>query len=377
MENIKGGRVTVRVRMLNPDRVLNLLWNSDIKVTDVRKRDVTTLEFDIDYRNYDELKDIVKRCDGKVKIIQSKGGLFLYLKIKKSISLVIGGILFFCIMFVLSQYVWSVEINTTKNVSPFEIRKVLYSKGIIPGISKKAINVTEIERLIEDSNKDVLWVRVRIEGSSLRVLIEEKVNPPSIKINDYGNLVASMEGEVSRVYTYSGRAIVKEGDIVNKGDVLIEGIIGSEGNEVEVPPSGVVIANTFVEKTMVVQTNGKIKERNGNKDSDIYLNIFGKKFYLKKAIKDFEYYDRIEEEGKFINIVNYYEKVDKEVKLTKEEAVSKATVELENSLINELTREAKIVDKVIRVEEGEDSNIVVSIAFVIEQNIVNSIPVEE
>lgn len=374
---LKSGIINVKIIMLNPDRILNILWSNGIKVTDVRKVDVTTIFFNADYGDYNDIKDAVLRCGGKIKITGTKGGLFLYLKAKRSISLVIGGILFLCIIYYLSTFIWSVEINTIKNVSPYEIRKILYQNGITPGISKDSLDVKAVETLIEDQNKDVLWVRARIEGSSLRILIEEKVNPPIIEVGEYGDLVASMDGEVSRVYTYSGRAVVSEGQMVNKGDILIEGIIGSEGNEVEVPARGVIIANTFVEKSMVVQTSGTIKERSGNKDTEIYLNILGKKFYLKKAIKDFKDYDRIEEQGNFICKNTYYEKIDKEVKLSKEEAVEKATIELENSLLNELTREAKIVDKVVNVDEDEDNNVIVSIAFVIEQNIVDNFPVED
>lgn len=373
---LKYGKVYVRVKMLNPDKLLNILWNKEIKINNIKKIDVATLDFDLDYNDFNELSKVVKEVKGKVKILEAKGSLFLYLKIKKSISLAIGGVLFFALIFYLSSFVWSVEINTTKNISPFEIRKILYKNGITPGVNKDNLDVADIERMIEDNNRDVLWVRARIEGSSLRILIEEKVNPPYIYVGEYGNLTASIDGEVSRVYTYSGRAVVKEGDIVRKGDILIEGIIGSEGNEVEVPPRGVVIANTFIEKTMVIKTKGTIEERNGKKDTDIYLNFGGKKFYLKKATKKNEKYDKIEDVGSFINKVTYYEKIDKEISLTKEEAINKASIELQNSLINELTREAKIVDKVLKVNDEDTSNISISIVFVIEQDIVNNIPIE-
>ncbi|MEG0297852.1 MAG: sporulation protein YqfD [Clostridium sp.] len=376
LEELRKGRITVRVRMMSPERILNILWGRDIKVSNIKKEDVVTIFFDIDYNDYNDVQDIVKRCGGKVKITRTKGSLFLFLKAKRSFSLVIGGMLFFCIIYYLSTFVWSVEINTTKNVSPYEIRKILYNGGIIPGTKKSDMDVKEIERLIENSNRDVLWVRARVEGSSLRVFIEEKVNPPVIEIGEYGNLVANMDGEVDRVYVYSGRAIKKPGDIVKKGDVLIEGITGSEGHETEVPPKGVVIANTFIEKTMVVQMNGVEKQRSGNKDSDIYIEIFGKKFYIKKAIKDFDEYDRIEESGKLFNKVVYFEKVDTEIALTKDEAIKKATTELEESLKNELTREAIIVEKGVNTEIDGDSNLIVKVSFVIEQNIVDSIPSE-
>ena len=54
--------------------------------------------------------------------------------------------------------------------------------------------------------RQILWLRVRIEGSTLKVVIQEKINPPQTKSYEYGNLVASKDGEVKRVYTFAGRS---------------------------------------------------------------------------------------------------------------------------------------------------------------------------
>ena len=105
------------------------------------------------------------------------------------------------------------------------------------------------------------------EGSTLKISIEEKVNPPQIVEEEMGNLVSKMEGEVSRVYVFSGRSVVHKGDLVKPGDVLIEGINGKEENPYEVVPDGVVMANTFYEKSMVMKIEGTELKRNGNKDT--------------------------------------------------------------------------------------------------------------
>ena len=130
-----------------------------------------------------------------------------------------------------------------------------------------------------------MWLRVRVEGSTLKVVITEKVNPPVKDEDKYGNLVADMDGQIKRIYTYSGRAVVKNDDIVKKGAVVIEGIDGNEGGEYVVRPSGMVIANTFYEKEMNIKISGVEYKRSGNKDLDIYIELFGKKIYLKKILK--------------------------------------------------------------------------------------------
>ena len=339
-----SGKVVVEVNILKPERLLNILWNENINVINVKRIDVATIRVTIDYNDYNVLIDVVKRLNGKSKVIGSTGILFFIGKLKSKLFLAIGGGIFIALLLYFSTYVWSIEITTKKNVSPYELRQQLYEIGIKPGISKNKIDVKDVEKKLEDVNSDVLWLRARIEGSTLKIFIEEKVNPPEVKEEKQGNLVAKMDGEVSRVYAFSGRSAVHVGDMVKAGDIVIEGINGKEEDPYEVVPEGVVMANTFYEKSMTTKVEGTELKRSGEKDSDIYVEVFGKKIYLKKAIKDFEEYDKIEESGKIIKKANYFEKREFPVTYTKEEAIDSAVNELEESLYNNLTREAKVVD---------------------------------
>ncbi|MGY5240364.1 sporulation protein YqfD [Clostridium tertium] len=371
-----SGKVVVEVNILKPERLLNILWNENINVINVKRIDVATIRVTIDYNDYNVLIDVVKRLNGKSKVIGSTGILFFIGKLKSKLFLAIGGGIFIALLLYFSTYVWSIEITTKKNVSPYELRQQLYEIGIKPGIRKNKIDVKDVEKKLEDVNSDVLWLRARIEGSTLKIFIEEKVNPPEVKEEKQGNLVAKMDGEVSRVYAFSGRSAVHVGDMVKAGDIVIEGINGKEEDPYEVVPEGVVMANTFYEKSMTTKVEGTELKRSGEKDSDIYVEVFGKKIYLKKAIKDFEEYDKIEESGKIIKKANYFEKREFPVTYTKEEAIDSAVNELEESLYNNLTREAKVVDRIISTKDSSDGNIIVNVVFVVEQNIVNNEPID-
>ena len=178
---------------------------------------------------------------------------------------------FFILLYLLSNNIWAIDIETQNNLTPFEVRKELTSIGITPGIKKANINVYNIERKMEDLDDQIMWIRVRIEGSTLRVVIKEKINPPLTEKELPNEVLAKMDGEIKRVFTVSGNSAVVPGDIVKKGDVLILQKEGREGFEKEVKPSGTVIANTFYDKFMEVQISGEKLKRTGNKDSDLSL----------------------------------------------------------------------------------------------------------
>ena len=372
----ESGKVVVEINILKPERLLNILWNENIHIINVKRIDVATIHITIDYNDYENMVQIVKKLNGKFKIVGSKGILFFVGKLKSKFFLTIGGGIFVILLLYFSTFVWSIEITTKQNVSPYEIRQQLYSLGIKPGISKKDIDFKEVEKKLENINSDILWLRARVEGSTLKIAIEEKVNPPEIKEEKYGNLVAKMDGEVSRVYAFSGRATVHSGEYVRAGDVVIEGINGKEEEPYEVVPDGVVMANTFYEKSMVATVNGTELKRSGEKDSDIYLTFFGKKIYIKKAIKDFKDYDKIEESGKIITNVDYYEKKEFPIELTEEEIINNSVKELEESLYNDLTREAKIVDRIVTTKKNSENDTLINVVFVVEQNIVDNEPID-
>ena len=247
----ENGKIVVEVCMLKPERLLNILWNKNINVINVKKIDIVTLRITIEYDNYNDVVEVVKSLKGKIEVVGSKGILFFIGNLKGKLALTLGSFLFIAVLFYLSTFVWSIEINTKENLSPFEVRQQLYSLGIKPGIKKDSIDYKELEKKIENINSEVLWIRARVEGSTLKINIEEKVNPPEIIQKEFGNLVSKMDGEVTRVYTFSGTALVKPGDYVKNGDIVIQGINGSEETPYECVPDGVVMANTFYEKSMV------------------------------------------------------------------------------------------------------------------------------
>lgn len=368
-----SGKLTIEIKALKIEKVLNAIWNKGIPVKNVIKLDLTTIMFDVDYENYDEIVSIVKRFKGKSKIINKGGWLFRFIELKKSISLVIGIFIFFGIIYVLSNNIWSIDIETKENLTPFEVRRQLESIGVKPGLKKSDINVYEIERKMQTINSQIMWIRARIEGSTLHLVIEEKINPPSTETKESDSVVAKSDGEIKRVYTYSGNPAVVPGDIVKEGDILINPVQGREGFEVDIKPKGRVIANTFYDKYMEVQVNGEKLERSGNKQSDIYLRLWNKKIYLKKVINKFQYYDKIEENNGVFNSTVYFEKKAIKVDEDKDKIIDDACKKLEDSLKKTLSNDVKIINKDITTEDIGEGKLLVKVIFTVEQDIAKNI----
>ncbi|SFC62864.1 sporulation protein YqfD [Clostridium uliginosum] len=373
LNKLKCGKITIEVSSLIPEKILNLLWHNGICASKIVKVNITTVRFEVPFVSYKDVELLVKKANGKMRVVGKSGIIVLLLSIKRKISLCVGGGVFLIILYLLSNYIWAINIETKNNLSPFEVRQELSLAGIKPGIKKSDINVYDIEKKMEDLNSEVMWVRARIEGSTLSIVVAEKVNPPNTDKTSCNQVVAKMDGEVKRAFTFSGNPAVVPGDIVKKGDVLILPIQGKEGFEKEVNPSGTIIANTFYEKLMEIQISGEKLERTGKKDMDIYLNFWNRKIYLKKAINDFKSYDKIEETGGLFNEVIYFERTGQNINLNRDDTIKESSEKLQASLQKTLTNDAKIIEKKISVEDISEAKIRIKVIFTVEQDIAENI----
>lgn len=363
------GCIQIQIQSLFPERFINLLWNNNVNIKNICKINITTMNMEINLKDYNKIEGIAKKTNTSITIIGRKGISFLILRTRRHMTLFGGIIIFIILLYYYSSFIWGIDIVAGQNVSPYEIRKKLFTYGIKSGISKKNINVYALqEKMLKDID-DIMWTRVRIEGSRLKVSVIERIPPPVI-INDNEpcNMIASMDGQISRIFTTSGTAVVRAGDVVKKGQVLIKGEQGKEGSTYPVHSKGEVIAKTFYEDIREIQIKGFKDERTGEKAENLYLYLFGKKIYLKKTLNKFESYDKIEDNSKLIKREIYHETKRKEFMLNKEEVMKDTIESMSTKIISNLDKSVKLLDKVIE-SEPQDDKLRIRVLFIVEQNI--------
>ena len=272
-----NGVVEIKIQAIAPERIINLFWKNKIKVRKITRIDISTMVMEIDWKDYDEIKEICRKTDTKLSISRRRGALFYLFLIKKNLSLLGGAVFFLGVMLFLSTFIWSIEIESDKYLSPYEIRQKLYSYGIKPGISKRKVDFRALEdRMLKDTD-NIMYFRARIEGSTLKIAVGERVPPPEIvEENEICDIVAGMDGQVIEIFSTAGTPMVEAGDIVKKGQVIIKGEQGKEGATYPVHAKGKVIAKTFHEHEKEIQIKGQRSEKTGNKITNLYIELLGK-----------------------------------------------------------------------------------------------------
>jgi similar to stage IV sporulation protein len=350
----KSGIITIQIQSLIPERFVNLMWKNGVYIKNIKKKDIATMTMEINLKDYDKIEDIAKRTNTKIKIIGRRGIAFFLIKVKRRWTLAAGVILFVGVIYYLSTFIWSIEINVDHNISPYEIRQQLSSFGIRPGINKSKINVYGIEEKLIKNNENIMWVKARIEGAKLEISAAERQSPPTVLTEDTPcNLVATKDGEVVRVYTEAGTPVVKKGDIIRKGQLLVKGEQGVEGSTYPIHSVGEVICKTFYEQSKKVKINEVKRERTGNKIENIYININGKKLYLKKSINKFKKYDKIEDNTFFIKKESFYEVKETTIHKDPKKVVKDTSNELYSRICANLDKSVKVIDKIVNYEAGD------------------------
>ncbi len=363
------GRLTLQIESLNPERFVNLLWKNDVHIKKIKKKNIATVVMEVSLGDYYKIEELSRKTNTKIKILTRKGVVFSFLKLRKRNALLFGVLCFMGILYYLSTYIWKIEVVSEQNVSPYEIRQQLRNVGIKSGINKKRIDVKKIEESLLKNNENIIWVKVRTEGSRLKVEISERQIPPNLTPdNNPCNIVAKKDGQVVRIYTAAGTSVVQPGDIVKSGQLLVKGEQGKEGSTYQVHAKGSVLAKTYYEEYKRVTIKGVRKEKTGRKIVNYYIVVNNKKIYLKKAKQSFSNYEKKNDNSGLVKKEYYYEEKNKSFNLDSEKVTQDTGNKLYAKMIVNLDKSVKIIDKVIENRiEGDDC--VIRVLLTLEEDI--------
>ena len=228
---------------------------------------------------------------------------------------------------------------------------------------KNKINKEEIINKIRYQREDIAWIGIEIDGTNAIVkIVEADSKPEIIDENDYCNVVASKDAVISKISAQNGTLMVKEGDQVKKGDILIAGWMeGKYTGKNYVNANGSVKAKVMYSQTEKISKKEIKREQTGNFENKYAIKFNNFKINLYKTLSKYENYDTMYMDKKIklfsnfylpIEVIKYtnYEVTETEVSYGNEEAKlqgQKIAEEKLNSLISGeiVNKNTSIVEK--------------------------------
>lgn len=219
------GYIKFRAEGGSPERFLNQAARDGVSLWKIQCRD-GCLTACVSRRRYGRLSKAAGMAGSRLVVVKRKGLPFIFSKYRRRRGILAGILIFAGIVWFFSCFVWSVEIHGNSRVSTEEISRALAEAGVRPGVFRLTLNLRRAENQALIGLPDVSWLSVNLRGSKAIVEIKERIFPPEIvPVDRPCNIKASQTGQIVSVESYEGMAVVKKGDSVKKGDVVVSGIV--------------------------------------------------------------------------------------------------------------------------------------------------------
>ena len=123
--------------------------------------------------------------------------------------------------------------------------------GVCYGMPKRGVDCDRIEEELRSRCPRIVWVSAHVSGTRLQIRIRENETADGIPLREESprNLVAETAGTVVSILVRAGKAAVQPGDEVEKGQILVEGMLPVTNDSGE------------VERTLFVRADADIRLR--------------------------------------------------------------------------------------------------------------------
>ncbi|MEG1441856.1 MAG: sporulation protein YqfD [Oscillospiraceae bacterium] len=364
------------------ERFINICLRRNILLWDIKKNGDRKTTAKMSIRAFKEIRQVAWRTKTKVKIVERCGFPFFLQRYKKRKLALLGLVIFVGLLWYTSTHVMGITIYGNVRIPTETIKAELALKNI----DKKHVQ----NRMVTTSN-DIAWVGININGSRIYVEIVERIpNSPRLDESEPCNIISKSDGVIERLEVKNGQTMVKIGDGVRKGDVLVSGIMDNSAMGFRyVHAFGEVYATTIYKKSLEYPLEFQDKLYTGNETVRYGIQIlnFNMNFFFnnRQPYSECEKTQELQEYTPPVDILPslYLKKnIYKEQNLvnktrTIDEAVSCGTKELTEQIESELPPGAKIKNKTVTHLKTEFNSVVVTLEIQCSENISEEIMIDK
>lgn len=363
-----NGYVQIRVSGNHPERFLSLLHHKGIHIWKLEPVE-QGYSFLMERSRFRELDAIRKKTGCQVEIEEKFGfpaWLFRYRRRKFFVLgfLLAGGMIYGC-----SLFVWNIQVQGTYFYTDEQIAAHIEEQYVPLGKKKSQIDCDWLEEQLRQDFPELSWVSCELTGTQLLVEVKETLEGTEVVTEDTKpqDIVAAKDGTIVEMITRSGTPVVRIGQSVAKGDILISGVIHICDDFDEVLETDYVAADGDVLAETVYQYDDSFdmqyyeKQYTQRTQTGYTIEILHWIQELHLPWREFTNYDVVEETHQlrlgstYILPVSITTSKRREytpvlVTYTEEEARERAEVRLENYLSTLSEKEVEIMENNVTID---------------------------
>lgn len=239
----------------------------------------------IDVKDYLKIKRL--NYYSKIKVVKYDGLLNIKKIIKDNMFYISVVFLSFIWMNLLTNYIVDIEIihsnSGIRRLLKKELDKNNIKKFSLAYSFEELDNITK--KILADNKNNLEWVSIKKDGMKYIVRAEERIIKSEVVSDKPRDIVASKDAYITKVISSKGNVLVRQGEYVKKGTVLISGKITLyEDVKGVTSASGSVYGNVWYECT--VETPKEISSERLTGRKRYNLNV-GNKILLRNKYQNF------------------------------------------------------------------------------------------
>lgn len=225
------GYIECQVTQGHLERFMNLCRHHGIELWNVQEKE-RQATFCMYAAMYHQVKPLARKTKTVPHIRKKHGFPFVCIKARRNWTFTWGIGLFFITLYILSQFVWSIEFKGQQTYTKEGLGAEVEEMGIYRGMARKHLQCDKIEQNLRLQHPDLSWVSAEEKGCVLQIQVKEgKMREEEKEAKQIYSLTAPCAGKIDAIVTRSGTALCKKGDVVKKGQVLIRGSYDVVGDD--------------------------------------------------------------------------------------------------------------------------------------------------
>ena len=223
------GYLKIRVIGYSPERFLNACSYHGIYLWGIAPV-CGAYDMYVSIAGFRRLRPILKKTGSKVVITERIGLPFLLFRCRKRKMFVAGAVFGMVLIYILSLFVWDIEIRGNQKYTDEALIAFLDEQGVSHGMRLSQVDCGRIVKDIRKSYDEIIWVSASVEGCRLIIQVKENEDSPDV-VRVQGSegqgqdIVADCDGVITEMIVRKGIPCVGEGQQVTKGQKLVSGAV--------------------------------------------------------------------------------------------------------------------------------------------------------
>ncbi|HEX3031536.1 MAG TPA: sporulation protein YqfD, partial [Bacillota bacterium] len=130
------------------EKFINMAASRGIMMWDIQRLKGQSMVVRVRLSSLRPLRHIKRRSGVRFRVLEKRGLPFYFWQMKRRKALTMGAMLFIATLYILSSFVWFVDISGTKKVSRESVLISLAELGVKPGVWRYGLDLKGTEKLL-------------------------------------------------------------------------------------------------------------------------------------------------------------------------------------------------------------------------------------